>query len=234
MISVTIRVLEGMEQGRIYAKLQLPVSIGREEENDIQLNDDHISRFHAKLQVDLGRVILTDLESTNGTKVNGHWIHMRILQVGDVISVGRCILLLTGYEDDELTKSKSDPDPFRTAYVPAGATVEELAKQFSSDPSSAKGGAYGCYAPSNSSYASVRTDVTGTKLNTFPKTYQVINYNGTEAALFVAPTKRTVSSFASAASAVAPANSASFVVFLVLLVFIMSNVGKRGQIVSFM
>ena len=89
MISVTIRVLEGMEQGRIYAKLQLPVSIGREEENDIQLNDDHISRFHAKLQVDLGRVILTDLESTNGTKVNGHWIHMRILQVGDVISVGR-------------------------------------------------------------------------------------------------------------------------------------------------
>ena len=128
MISVTIRVLEGMEQGRIYAKLQLPVSIGREEENDIQLNDDHISRFHAKLQVDLGRVILTDLESTNGTKVNGHWIHMRILQVGDVISVGRCILLLTGYEDDELTKSKSDPDPFRTAYVPAGATVEEDSK----------------------------------------------------------------------------------------------------------
>ena len=52
MTSVTIRVLEGMEQGKVYARLKLPVSIGREEENDIQLNDDHVSRFHAKLQVD--------------------------------------------------------------------------------------------------------------------------------------------------------------------------------------
>jgi hypothetical protein len=89
-----------------------------------------------------------------------------------------------------------------TAAQAKGRTVAELAKQFSSDPSGAKGGAYGCYAPSNSSYASVRTDVTGTGLNTFPKNYQVINYNGGQYALFVAPTKVTVTPFANAASAV--------------------------------
>jgi hypothetical protein len=83
-----------------------------------------------------------------------------------------------------------------------GESVAELAKQYSADASGAKGGAYGCYAPGNSSFASVRNDVATTALDTFPKNYQVINYNGTEAALFVAPTKRTVSSFASAASAV--------------------------------
>jgi hypothetical protein len=83
-----------------------------------------------------------------------------------------------------------------------GSSVAELAKKFSSDPSAAKGGAYGCFAPSNSSYASVRTDVATTALNSFPTNYQVINDNNTEYALFVAPTKKTVTPFASATSAV--------------------------------
>jgi len=83
-----------------------------------------------------------------------------------------------------------------------GETVAQLAKQFSSDSSGQKGGAYGCYAPTSSSFSSVRTDVASTPLNTFPKNYQVINYNGGEYALFVAPTGRTVTPFADAASAV--------------------------------
>lgn len=128
MISVTIRILEGMEQGKVYSRLKLPVTIGREEENDIQLNDDHVSRFHAKLQSDSGRIILTDLESTNGTKVNGHWIQMRILRVGDIVSIGRCVLLLSDTENDEVVTPAGDQDPYRTAYVPAGATVDDDSK----------------------------------------------------------------------------------------------------------
>lgn len=89
-----------------------------------------------------------------------------------------------------------------TAAQAKGETVAQLAKQFSSDPSGAKGGAYGCYPPSNSSFASVRSDITGTKLNTFPKKYQVINYNGGQYALYVAPTSVTATPFAQAASAV--------------------------------
>src|SRR5579859_6466866 len=100
MTVVTIRVLEGMEQGRVFSRLQLPVSVGREDENIIQLNDDRISRFHAKIQDHSGRVILTDLDSTNGTRVNGHPIQMRILQIGDVISVGRCTLLLSERQEE--------------------------------------------------------------------------------------------------------------------------------------
>ena len=89
MTSVTIRVLEGMEQGKVFSRMSLPISIGREEENSIQLNDDHVSRFHAKIQDHSGRVILTDLESTNGTKVNGHWVQVRILRAGDVVGLRR-------------------------------------------------------------------------------------------------------------------------------------------------
>ena len=83
-----------------------------------------------------------------------------------------------------------------------GATVSQLAKLYSSDPSGKTGGAYGCYPPSNSSFASVRADAGTTPLNTFPKQYQVINYNGGQYALYVAVTKRTPTPFSSAASAV--------------------------------
>jgi hypothetical protein len=83
-----------------------------------------------------------------------------------------------------------------------GATVSELAKQFSSDASGKSGGAYGCYSPSNSSYASIRSDVGNRALNTFPTTPQLISYNGGTYGLYVAATKRTTTPFAKAESAV--------------------------------
>jgi len=83
-----------------------------------------------------------------------------------------------------------------------GMSVAELAKKFSSDPTASKGGAYGCYAPGTSSFSAVRSDTISTALNTFPKTPQYINDNGSEAALFVAPTKRTPTTFATAESTV--------------------------------
>ncbi|MEE2676210.1 MAG: FHA domain-containing protein [Planctomycetota bacterium] len=91
--SLTLRVLDGVDRGRIYNDLALPITIGREEGNEIQLNDERISRFHAKLQQDHEQVVLTDLESTNGTKVNGEEVQIRILRYGDLISVGRSVLL---------------------------------------------------------------------------------------------------------------------------------------------
>lgn len=90
---VVIRILEGMERGEVFHDLALPCTVGREEENAVQLNDDRISRFHCKLQEDSGRVILTDLDSTNGTRVNGRAVQMHVLQPGDLIMVGRCVLL---------------------------------------------------------------------------------------------------------------------------------------------
>lgn len=93
MADVTLRVLDGADRGRVYDRLATPVTIGREEGNTVQLNDERISRFHIKIQEDQGKLVLTDLESTNGTRVNGEDVQLRILQYGDVIAVGRSILL---------------------------------------------------------------------------------------------------------------------------------------------
>lgn len=93
MADVTLRVLDGADRGRVFDNLPTPVTIGREEGNTVQLNDERISRFHIKIQEDQGKLVLTDLESTNGTRVNGEDVQLRILRFGDVISVGRSVLL---------------------------------------------------------------------------------------------------------------------------------------------
>lgn len=93
MVAVTLRVLDGADRGRVFEDLNAPITIGREEGNSIQLNDERISRFHLKIQVDHEDLVLTDLESTNGTKVNNEEVQLRILRHGDMITLGRSTLL---------------------------------------------------------------------------------------------------------------------------------------------
>ncbi len=93
MTAITLRVLDGADKGKVYADLEVPVTIGREEGNTIQLNDERISRFHVKIQQDHDDLVLTDLESTNGCKVNNEEVHLRILRHGDLITIGRSTLI---------------------------------------------------------------------------------------------------------------------------------------------
>jgi pSer/pThr/pTyr-binding forkhead associated (FHA) protein len=93
MAEITLRILDGADRGRVYDALSTPITIGREEGNTIQLNDERVSRFHLKIQADKDKIVLTDLQSTNGTKVNGEDIQLRILRYGDLINVGRSVLL---------------------------------------------------------------------------------------------------------------------------------------------
>ncbi len=97
--SVTFQVLEGIDRGRVYRELGIPVSIGREEGNSLRLNDERVSRFHAKVQLDGDDYILTDLESTNGTRVNGTAVQIRRLRIGDRVGVGRSLLLFGSNEE---------------------------------------------------------------------------------------------------------------------------------------
>lgn len=93
MALITLRVLDGADRGQVFEDLVTPITIGREEGNAVQLNDERISRFHIKIQEDQNQLVLTDLESTNGTRVNGEQTHLRILRYGDLISLGRSVLL---------------------------------------------------------------------------------------------------------------------------------------------
>lgn len=105
MKTLTFQVIEGVDKGRIYRDLPVPVTIGREEGNLLRLNDERVSRFHAKVQQEDSDVILTDLESTNGTRVNGQPVQIRRLRVGDQINLGRSMLLFGTLEEIAARKS---------------------------------------------------------------------------------------------------------------------------------
>lgn len=64
-------------------------TIGRAENNDIVLRDGASSSYHAVLKLtDCGDFAVTDLESTNGTRVNGQDVTTITLMNGDVILFG--------------------------------------------------------------------------------------------------------------------------------------------------
>ncbi|MCE9530261.1 MAG: DNA polymerase III subunit alpha, partial [Planctomycetes bacterium] len=117
MKKVTFQVLEGVDKGRVFRELQIPITIGREEGNLLRLNDERISRFHAKIQQEDEDVILTDLESTNGTRVNGSPVQIRRLRPGDQISLGRSMLLFGTLEEIAARRTSTDRPTARSSKI---------------------------------------------------------------------------------------------------------------------
>ena len=81
-------------------------------------------------------------------------------------------------------------------------SVAELAKKFSADPSGKKGGAYGCFAPVEHVLHGRACRHALDAAQYVPDDPREITYDNAEAALFVAPTKRTATPFAKAETAV--------------------------------
>jgi len=137
MPAVTFQVLEGIDKGRVFRELPTPITIGREEGNVLRLNDERVSRFHAKIQFDNGEIILTDLESTNGTRVNGNVVQIRRLRPGDRVGVGRSLLLFGSDSEiaarDAALRGVSTPGGESTSPLPATVHAQTLASQFDHD-----------------------------------------------------------------------------------------------------
>jgi len=65
-----------------------PVVLGRLPECDVVVNDPNVSRRHAEFRHTVDGVVVTDLGSTNGTRVNGVPVREQQLASGDEITVG--------------------------------------------------------------------------------------------------------------------------------------------------
>lgn len=94
MALVTLRIVDGVDRGRVYEDIPTPITIGREEGNVVRLSDERVSRFHLKIQEDRNLLVLTDLASTNGTRVNGEPVQVAPLRPGDLITLGRTVILV--------------------------------------------------------------------------------------------------------------------------------------------
>jgi hypothetical protein len=89
---VFLTVVEGPDMEKAFDS-PLPCTIGRRE-CDVLLGDRMVSGRHAVLRESGGRLVIEDLESTNGTYVNGVEIKARELAAGEIITVGETRLRL--------------------------------------------------------------------------------------------------------------------------------------------
>jgi DNA-binding NtrC family response regulator len=104
-----LMVIEGQQAGR---KLQLStggVTIGSGTAVDLFLGDPGVSRRHARVMADRGTFLLEDLNSTNGTFLNGRRIRAVYLGRGDLIAVGQCRLRFQpAYAEFQIPPSQAD------------------------------------------------------------------------------------------------------------------------------
>ncbi len=97
----TLHVLQGPDKGRTYRTPNEPAIIGRSSDQ-IHLTDHGASRRHAEIRPANGAWVLVDLNSSNGTYLNGQRVISPItLKHGDQIKVGSTVLVFTGKEEVE-------------------------------------------------------------------------------------------------------------------------------------
>ena len=67
---------------------EVNITVGREADNDIVVDDAYVSRYHLQLRKQFGRYTLVDVDSRGGTRVNNTAVREHVLQAGDRIQIG--------------------------------------------------------------------------------------------------------------------------------------------------
>ena len=100
-------------------------TIGRLPDNDVRIDNPAVSGHHSLIINILNDSFLEDLNSTNGTYVNGKLIKKHALQHGDVITIGHHQLR---FSDQQATESEQDEFE-KTMVIPSGQqNADQLAK----------------------------------------------------------------------------------------------------------
>ena len=100
--------IEGHKVGQRYAISKKQGTIGRGPSNAIQVIDAEVSRVHCRYQIVENRLEVADLESANGTFVNGKTVEQCGLNDGDRIKIGSTVFEVE--VDDEADEQISDTD----------------------------------------------------------------------------------------------------------------------------
>jgi pSer/pThr/pTyr-binding forkhead associated (FHA) protein len=105
-------------------------SVGRHDDCLIRIRSSQVSRRHCELHLDMDKLIVRDLGSSNGTFVNGKRVlGQQALKAGDVLTVGGVTLKIDRAKDSatqaQESPAKTPPKPGDTAVVDAIAIEEE-------------------------------------------------------------------------------------------------------------
>lgn len=95
-----LRVIEGARRGEVFVVDAREFTIGRDPSANLQIDASGVSRLHAKLiRAYAGLLSVVDLNSTNGTYVNGVKVSMAAVREGDRIQLGPETVLALGSDE---------------------------------------------------------------------------------------------------------------------------------------
>jgi transcriptional regulator with GAF, ATPase, and Fis domain len=103
--------IAGSPKGTILELGVVEISIGREKSNVLCIDEPSVSRQHCVIRAAEERFRLFDLDSRNGTYVNGLPVKERVLENGDQIRVGHCCLLFLAQEENFSSPIQLDEGP---------------------------------------------------------------------------------------------------------------------------
>jgi hypothetical protein len=83
-----LSIIKGAGAGKKLPLLPMTMTIGREVDNNIEIKDQDVARYHARITYHAGEYIAHDLEGSSGTYVNGEKTSKKTLSPGDTIRVG--------------------------------------------------------------------------------------------------------------------------------------------------
>ncbi len=115
--TATLRLRPAHGRGRPTKVADEPITIGRHPDNTIMLKDDKASRFHCRIERTDDGVIVQDLKSRNGIRVNGEKVLFAPLEAGDLLKVGKSEFLveaegaLANEVGDKRSKGHDAPQP---------------------------------------------------------------------------------------------------------------------------
>ena len=93
-------VIRGNDQGTRFELEEPILRLGRDSSSAIHVHDTEVSRQHAEIRRTNGNYTVSDLDSSNGTFVNGNRISRHLLASGDQVQVGSTLMLYTGRSDE--------------------------------------------------------------------------------------------------------------------------------------
>jgi DNA-binding NtrC family response regulator/pSer/pThr/pTyr-binding forkhead associated (FHA) protein len=127
----------------------LPVIVGREHPSDVRIPDPTISREHARFMLSDGRILVEDLDSTNGTWIAGRRIDKAELKLGDELILGSLLANVQalgaaesnlGLESDERFRMRLDDEVVRAHHFRSRFAVlmVRAVSSLSNDPPSVR------------------------------------------------------------------------------------------------
>src|SRR5476651_2782436 len=117
--------------GQTFDRSGAEVTVGRVEDNKIQIEHASVSGHHAVLKLDALDYIIKDLDSTNGTRINGERITQQKLRRNDILRLGNIELL---YDSEHQPPGQPMPEPSERVNLAECATHGRPAEFVNASP----------------------------------------------------------------------------------------------------